>query len=174
MTSTFDASTTALDDITLDVAAGGKTEKVEVEKVLMAAGRAVNTESMGFQEAGVQLRLGAVREIVLDPVEPAADLVVDVRVGDAIGVDGGTELVAGCPDAVGGAELAAEGVEVELHAREGVDDLRGRPAGRVDDDAKRLGARRPHAHAATFAFEGTLRGSDEATPNASPGTGSIS
>ena len=37
------------------VEAGGKTETVEVEKVLMAAGRAVNTEGMGFQEAGVQL-----------------------------------------------------------------------------------------------------------------------
>ena len=43
------------DKVTLEVAAGGKTETVEVEKVLMAAGRAVNTESMGFQEAGVQL-----------------------------------------------------------------------------------------------------------------------
>ena len=45
----------AKDKVTLEVAAGGKTETVEVEKVLMAAGRAVNTESMGFQEAGVQL-----------------------------------------------------------------------------------------------------------------------
>ncbi len=43
------------DKVTLEVEAGGKTETVEVEKVLMAAGRAVNTESMGFQEAGVQL-----------------------------------------------------------------------------------------------------------------------
>jgi dihydrolipoamide dehydrogenase len=41
--------------VTLDLEVGGKTEKVEVEKVLMAAGRAVNTESMGFKEAGVQL-----------------------------------------------------------------------------------------------------------------------
>jgi dihydrolipoamide dehydrogenase len=45
----------AKDKVTLEVAAGGKTETVEVEKVLMAAGRAVNTEAMGFQEAGVQL-----------------------------------------------------------------------------------------------------------------------
>ncbi|HET9727511.1 MAG TPA: FAD-dependent oxidoreductase, partial [Gemmatimonadales bacterium] len=30
-------------------------DTIEVEKVLMAAGRAVNTEGMGFQEAGVQL-----------------------------------------------------------------------------------------------------------------------
>ena len=42
-------------EVTLEVEAGGKTEKVTVEKVLMAAGRAVNTEGMGFQESGVQL-----------------------------------------------------------------------------------------------------------------------
>jgi len=42
-------------EVTLDVEAGGKTEKVTVEKVLMAAGRAVNTEGMGFKESGVQL-----------------------------------------------------------------------------------------------------------------------
>jgi dihydrolipoamide dehydrogenase len=48
-------ATVAKDKVTLEVAAGGKTETVEVEKVLMAAGRAVNTEAMGFQEAGVQL-----------------------------------------------------------------------------------------------------------------------
>jgi dihydrolipoamide dehydrogenase len=43
------------DKVTLTIEAGGKTQTVEVEKVLMAAGRAVNTEEMGFQEAGVQL-----------------------------------------------------------------------------------------------------------------------
>jgi dihydrolipoamide dehydrogenase len=42
-------------EVTLEVEAGGKTEKVTVEKVLMAAGRAVNTDGMGFKEAGVQL-----------------------------------------------------------------------------------------------------------------------
>ena len=42
-------------DVTLEVEAGGKTEKVVVEKVLMAAGRAVNTEEMGFKESGVEL-----------------------------------------------------------------------------------------------------------------------
>jgi len=41
--------------VTLEVEAGGKKESVAVEKVLMAAGRAVNTEGMGFEEAGVQL-----------------------------------------------------------------------------------------------------------------------
>jgi dihydrolipoamide dehydrogenase len=43
------------DAVTLDVESGGKTEKVAAEKVLMAAGRAVNTENMGFKESGVEL-----------------------------------------------------------------------------------------------------------------------
>ena len=42
-------------EVTLEVEAGGKVEKITVEKVLMAAGRAVNTEGMGFPEAGVEL-----------------------------------------------------------------------------------------------------------------------
>ena len=42
-------------EVTLEVEAGGRSEKVTVEKVLMAAGRAVNTDGMGFKEAGVQL-----------------------------------------------------------------------------------------------------------------------
>jgi dihydrolipoamide dehydrogenase len=48
-------ATVAADKVTLELEAGGRKESVEVEKVLMAAGRAVNTESMGLQEAGVQL-----------------------------------------------------------------------------------------------------------------------
>ncbi len=43
------------DRVVLTIEAGGKTQTVEAEKVLMAAGRAVNTENMGFKEAGVQL-----------------------------------------------------------------------------------------------------------------------
>ena len=43
------------DKVTLTVEAGGKTQTVEAEKVLMAAGRAVNTEKMGFKEAGVEV-----------------------------------------------------------------------------------------------------------------------
>jgi dihydrolipoamide dehydrogenase len=43
------------DRVTLTVEAGGKTQKVEAEKVLMAAGRAVNTEHIGLAEAGVQV-----------------------------------------------------------------------------------------------------------------------
>jgi dihydrolipoamide dehydrogenase len=41
--------------VTLTVEAGGKTQKVEADKVLMAAGRAVNTEGIGLAEAGVQV-----------------------------------------------------------------------------------------------------------------------
>ncbi len=41
--------------VTLTIEVGGKPETIEAEKVLMAAGRAVNTEDMGFKEAGVQL-----------------------------------------------------------------------------------------------------------------------
>ena len=48
-------ATVGADKVTLEVEAGGKQESIEVEKVLMAAGRAVNTEGMGFEEAGVQL-----------------------------------------------------------------------------------------------------------------------
>jgi dihydrolipoamide dehydrogenase len=45
----------AKDKVTLTLDVGGKQQTVEAEKVLMAAGRAVNTESMGFKEAGVEL-----------------------------------------------------------------------------------------------------------------------
>ena len=48
-------ATVGKDNVTLEVEAGGKKETIEAEKVLMAAGRAVNTEGMGFREAGVQL-----------------------------------------------------------------------------------------------------------------------
>jgi dihydrolipoyl dehydrogenase len=48
-------ATVSKDKATLQFEAGGKTETIEVEKVLMAAGRAVNTEGMGLQEAGVRL-----------------------------------------------------------------------------------------------------------------------
>ncbi|HXI21960.1 MAG TPA: FAD-dependent oxidoreductase, partial [Gemmatimonadales bacterium] len=43
------------DAVKLSFEAGGKAQTLEVEKVLMAAGRAVNTENAGFKEAGVQL-----------------------------------------------------------------------------------------------------------------------
>jgi dihydrolipoyl dehydrogenase len=43
------------DKVTLEIDNNGKSESVEAEKVLMAAGRAVNTEELGLKEAGVQL-----------------------------------------------------------------------------------------------------------------------
>jgi dihydrolipoamide dehydrogenase len=65
-------ATVGKDNVTLEVAAGGKTEMVEVEKVLMAAGRAVNTESMGFQEAGVQLDQRGFVKVNLETLETTA------------------------------------------------------------------------------------------------------
>ena len=41
--------------VTLDLEVGGKSEQIVADKVLMAAGRAVNTEAMGFKESGVEL-----------------------------------------------------------------------------------------------------------------------
>jgi dihydrolipoamide dehydrogenase len=45
----------AKNGVTLEVESGGKTQKIEAEKVLMAAGRALNTENLGLDAAGVQL-----------------------------------------------------------------------------------------------------------------------
>ena len=41
--------------VTMSVEAGGKKQNLEVEKVLVAAGRAPNIEDLGLKEAGVQL-----------------------------------------------------------------------------------------------------------------------
>jgi dihydrolipoamide dehydrogenase len=41
--------------VTLEVESGGATQKIEAEMVLMAAGRAVNTENLGLAECGIQL-----------------------------------------------------------------------------------------------------------------------
>ena len=41
--------------VTMNVEVGGKKESLEVEKVLVAAGRAANVEDIGLKEAGVQL-----------------------------------------------------------------------------------------------------------------------
>jgi dihydrolipoamide dehydrogenase len=76
-------ATAGKDKVTLEVAAGGKTETVEVEKVLMAAGRAVNTESMGFQEAGVQLDQRGFVKVNLETLETTAPGVYCI--GDAAG-----------------------------------------------------------------------------------------
>jgi dihydrolipoamide dehydrogenase len=48
-------ATVGKDKVTLDIDVGGKPQQVEAERVLMAAGRAVNTEGMGLKEAGVEL-----------------------------------------------------------------------------------------------------------------------
>ena len=48
-------ATVGAGSVTLELEVGGKAERVEVDKVLMAAGRAVNTENVGFKETGVQL-----------------------------------------------------------------------------------------------------------------------
>ncbi len=48
-------ATVGKDKVTLEVEAGGEKKLVEAEKVLMAAGRAVNTEGLGLKEAGVEL-----------------------------------------------------------------------------------------------------------------------
>jgi len=48
-------ATVAKDKVLLELDSNGKSESIEAEKVLMAAGRAVNTENLGLKEAGVQL-----------------------------------------------------------------------------------------------------------------------
>lgn len=65
-------ATVAADKVTLEYEAGGKRETLEVEKVLMAAGRAVNTESMGFEQSGVQLTDRGFVKVNLDTLETTA------------------------------------------------------------------------------------------------------
>jgi dihydrolipoamide dehydrogenase len=65
-------ATVGKDKVALEVVAGGKTETVEVEKVLMAAGRAVNTESLGLQEAGVKLTDRGCVQVDLETLETTA------------------------------------------------------------------------------------------------------
>jgi len=48
-------ATVAADQVTLAFEAGGKQETLEVEKVLMAAGRAVNTANIGLEACGIKL-----------------------------------------------------------------------------------------------------------------------
>jgi dihydrolipoamide dehydrogenase len=65
-------ATLGADSVKLEIEAGGKKETLEVEKVLMAAGRAVNTESMGLQEAGVQLTDRGFVKVNLETLETSA------------------------------------------------------------------------------------------------------
>jgi len=48
-------ATVGKDKVTLDVDAGGEKKFVAVDMVLMAAGRAVNTENIGLAECGIQI-----------------------------------------------------------------------------------------------------------------------
>ncbi len=52
---TVKKGTPGKDNVTLDVTANGAAQKIEVATVLMAPGRAVNTEGIGLAECGVQL-----------------------------------------------------------------------------------------------------------------------
>jgi dihydrolipoamide dehydrogenase len=48
-------ATVGKEKVSLELDSNGKSESIESEKVLMAAGRSVNTENLGLKEAGVQL-----------------------------------------------------------------------------------------------------------------------
>jgi dihydrolipoamide dehydrogenase len=65
-------ATVGANEVTLEVEAGGKVETVTVEKVLMAAGRAVNTDAMGFKESGVELDPRGFVKVNLDTLETTA------------------------------------------------------------------------------------------------------
>jgi len=57
---------------TLEVEAGGSTQTIDVEVVLVAAGRAVNTEDMGFEAAGVRLDERGFVEVARETLETTA------------------------------------------------------------------------------------------------------
>ncbi|MFN8651451.1 MAG: FAD-dependent oxidoreductase [Gemmatimonadales bacterium] len=88
--------------VTLTLEAGRKSQTVEAEKVLMAAGRAVNTENMGFKESGVELTGRGFVKINRDTLETTAGVYC---IGDVAGPDAGaqgeprgvivTEIIAG-------------------------------------------------------------------------------
>jgi dihydrolipoamide dehydrogenase len=69
--------------VTLTLEVGGETKTVEAEKVLMAAGRAVNTEGMGFQEAGIELDDRGFVKVNLATLETTAEGVH--AIGDVAG-----------------------------------------------------------------------------------------
>jgi dihydrolipoamide dehydrogenase len=76
-------ATVSKDKTTLELEVGGKTENIESEKVLMAAGRAVNTEDLGLQEAGVQLTDRGFIKVNLATLETSATGVY--AIGDVAG-----------------------------------------------------------------------------------------
>jgi dihydrolipoyl dehydrogenase len=76
-------ATVRKDRVSLEIEAGGKTETLEAEKVLMAAGRAVNTEGLGLQEAGVQLTDRGFVKVNLATLETSAPGIY--AIGDVAG-----------------------------------------------------------------------------------------
>jgi dihydrolipoamide dehydrogenase len=76
-------ATVRKDKVSLDIETSGKTETVEAEKVLMAAGRAVNTEELGLKEAGVQLTDRGFIKVNLATLETSAAGVY--AIGDVAG-----------------------------------------------------------------------------------------
>ena len=76
-------ATVRKDKVSLEVESNGKSETVEAEKVLMAAGRAVNTEGLGLQEAGVQLTDRGFVKVNLATLETTAPGVY--AIGDVAG-----------------------------------------------------------------------------------------
>ena len=71
------------DKVTLTVEAGGETKTIDAEKVLMAAGRAVNTENLGLKEAGVELNDRGFIKVNLETLETSAKGVY--AIGDVAG-----------------------------------------------------------------------------------------
>ncbi|HEU4800121.1 MAG TPA: dihydrolipoyl dehydrogenase [Gemmatimonadales bacterium] len=71
------------DKVTLTIEAGGETKTIEAEKVLMAAGRAVNTENLGLKEAGVELNDRGFIKVNLETLETSAKGVY--AIGDVAG-----------------------------------------------------------------------------------------
>jgi dihydrolipoamide dehydrogenase len=69
--------------VKLHLEVGGETKVVEAEKVLMAAGRAVNTEGVGFKEAGVELDTRGFVKVDLATLETTAKGVY--AIGDVAG-----------------------------------------------------------------------------------------
>ena len=65
-------ATIANDKVTLEVETAGKPESFVVDKVLMAAGRAVNTENLGLKETGVELTDRGFVKVNLETLETTA------------------------------------------------------------------------------------------------------
>ncbi len=70
-------------EVTLTIEAGGTTKTVTVDGVLMAAGRAVNTEDLGLETAGVTLTKQGFIKVNLDTLETDAEGVY--AIGDVAG-----------------------------------------------------------------------------------------